>query len=87
VRAIIWTLPPAKYIKNGFPEPGTPNSKSDIHRPGINIEVDLNKLIQSIVVSPESNNAHYKKVETLLIKYKFGSIPLKVSDLSGDPVW
>ena len=87
VRAIIWSLPPSKHVKNGFPEPGTPNSKSDIPKPGINIEVDLNKLIQSIVVSPESKGVHYKKIESLLRKYRFESLPLRKSDLSGDPVW
>ena len=87
VRAIIWSLPPAKEIKNGFPEVGTPNAKSDIPIPGLNIEVDLKLLIKAIVVSPESNEDQYQQVEALLKEYNFDDIVLKKSDLSGDPVW
>ena len=87
VRAIIWTLPPAKYIKNGFPEPGTPNAKNEISTPGSNIEIDLRNLIQAIVISPESDRQQYQKVESLLKKYNFDTITLKTSDLTDDPVW
>lgn len=87
VRAIIWTLPPAEYIKNGFPEPGVPNTKGEIPSPGINIEMDLRVLIQAVILSPESDSQLYQKVETLLKNYNFETITLKTSDLSGDPVW
>ncbi len=86
VRAIIWTLPPSECIKNGFPEPGNPNAKSEIPIPGINIEIDLRNLIQTVVVSPEYDRKQYQQVESLLQQYKFDTVTLRESDLAGDPV-
>lgn len=87
VRAIMWTLPPAKFIKNGFPEPGSPNSRSKIRAPGINVDVDLEELIESIVLSPKSTKRQIRKVEELLDKYKVRSVSPTKSELSDDPVW
>lgn len=87
VRAIIWSLPPAKEIKNGCPEAGTPKTESNIPIPGLNIELDLKLLIKAIVVSPGFNIDQYQEVEALLKKYNFDDIVLKKSDLAGDPVW
>ena len=87
VRAIMWTLPPTKCIKNGFPEPGTPNVESKISAPGINIEMDLVELIESIVLSPETTKCSVRRVEKLLKKYKLNHVSPKKSELSYDPVW
>lgn len=87
VRAIMWTLPPSKWIKNGFPEPGTPNVESKIPAVGLNVEVDLVQLIESVVLSPESTKCFIRRVENLVKKYQFNHLSPKPSELSYDPVW
>jgi hypothetical protein len=86
VRAIIMSLPESQGIVNGMAVPGEP-SEEGLDSTDLMVEVNLGKVLESVVVSPYSLAWFHRVVEDVLSKYEKDSAKLEVSELAGDPAY
>jgi len=86
IRATIYSNPlPEKFI-NGFPEYGLPDGTNCIPEAGEDVEIDLSKLIEKVVLCPKSGSWFKSLVGDLLKKYSW-NFQVEESELSRDPVF
>lgn len=57
-----------------------------VHEPGVSFKVDLNRLIQSLYVAPETDAWFKELVEAVLLRYGL-SFSVSQSNLNGSPVY
>jgi hypothetical protein len=62
------------------------NSKMNKNEYGINVKVDLNKLIQNIYISPELPNWYYGLIKSIIEKYGY-KFEIKKSSINNLPMF
>ncbi len=87
VRASLYNLPPSTEIVDGFPVAGPPDGANCFPEEGVQVEVDLSRLIKQVVISPKSGQWFESVVRETLNNYSLPKVKVVKSELAGDPLY
>ncbi len=87
IRANIYNLPPSPNIINGFPEIGLPDGSNCVPEEGIQVDVELSKLIKGVIISPRSGVWFEGVIRDTLVNYSLPNIKIFKSELTDDPIF
>ena len=87
IRANIYRSTPSLKIVNGFPEISPPDGTDCIPEEGIQVNMDLTKLIKKVVISPKSGPWFEGVVRDALDNHSLSKIKVVKSELADDPLY
>jgi len=86
-RAFQFSIPQSDGIEDGFPNFGSPEKQGGYPKEGIDIPIDLTKLIEKIVLSPYSQKWFKNIVKKILLEHNLSNLKVCDSELTSDPLY